>query len=93
MATKSLGPIGLVELWARTKTYVSNCVAGEATPPVGYYLISSTATNPSASGYAGTWVLEGSATCYTFPGAGTYPGAATNVWGGSGGHYVWRRTA
>ncbi|MBR3384904.1 MAG: hypothetical protein IKG69_06860 [Atopobiaceae bacterium] len=91
--SRGMGPTSLDQLWKNVKRYVAYAVAGEASPPVGYYLISSTATNPSASGYAGTWVLEGSATCYTFPGSGTYPGAATNVWGGSGGHYVWRRTA
>ena len=95
MATKSLGPIGLAELWSRMKTYVSTYVAGQTTPPVGYCLVNG-GTNPADDGYSGTWELA----CVTnlggwllWPGSTTYPSNDQYMHSIEGKFYVWRRTA
>ena len=95
MATKALGATGLAELWSHVKAYVDKAAAGQASPPVGYYLVNS-GRDPSADGYSGTWELV----CVTdlgggalWPGSSTYPSESTFTKPIGCIFHVWRRVA
>lgn len=93
MGPKRLGPAGLAELWALTKSYVSSVVAGESTPPVGYCLVNS-GTDPSDDGYAGAWELVCVSDLgggYLFPGGDTHPGDEQYARPVGAEFWIWRR--